>query len=135
MLFLKLIFFLSHAHAVQTLRIDNNTVMDFTPFKHKYELIIEENCAHCLNQINILKNCVADSDVVILMDNKTNKSEEELKKILKKKKVSYQTFLLNKNLKEAYGYKGITPTIWLNSKTASNSYSGVASCEFLKTIN
>lgn len=135
MLLIKLFFIFTHAYADQVLRVDNNTVEDFTPFKHKYELIIEENCAHCLGQINILKSCVPDSEVVILLDNKSSKSEEELKKILKKKRITYKTYVLSTSLKEAYAYKGITPTIWLTGKTTSKSYSGVASCEFLKTIN
>jgi TPP-dependent 2-oxoacid decarboxylase len=133
MMILKLFIILNSSFAEQVIRLDNNTIESFTPFSHKYELIIEENCAHCINQINILKNCVEDKDVVILMDNKSLKSQDELKKILRKKKITYKTLLLNKTLIDTYAFKGITPTIWINTPKSSQSYSGVATCDFLKS--
>lgn len=132
MILLKLFFIFHSAFAEQTVRIDNNTVEDFTPFKHKLELIIEENCAYCMSQIQIFKECMDDKDVVIILDNRNKKTEEDLKKVLRKKKITYQTMLLTKSLTEAYAYNDITPTLWITKDGVSKTYSGVASCEFLK---
>ena len=120
------------SHASEVVRIDTGIVEDFQPFTHKYEIIIEENCAYCLKQISIFNECLKAEDVAILLDNRSNKNEEELKKILKKKKIGFKTYMLNKDLKNTYAYKGVTPSVWINKSPGSNKFStGVASCEYL----
>lgn len=129
---LLLLFFLSDLHAASVVRIDQSGVEEFTPFTHRYELIVSDNCSHCLNQMNIMKDCVKPEDVVVLMENKTNLSEEGLKKVLRKKKIIYKTYLLDKTLREAYAFKGVTPMMWITKNESKKSYVGVLTCENLK---
>lgn len=129
---LMLFFFLSDLQADLVVRIDQNKVEEFTPFTHRYELIISDNCSHCINQISIMKDCVRPEDVVVLMENKSNLSEEGLKKILRKKKIIYKTYLLDKNLREAYSFKGVTPMMWITKNESKKTYLGVLTCENLK---
>ena len=129
---LMLFFFFSDLHAAIVVRIDQNKVEEFTPFTHRYELIISDNCSHCINQISIMKDCVRPEDVVVLMENKSNLSEEGLKKILRKKKIIYKTYLLDKNLREVYSFKGVTPMMWITKNESKKSYLGVLTCENLK---
>lgn len=132
MFLIKLLLISTTAYSTQVMRLDNNKIEEFTPLKQKYELIIEENCAYCMQQISILKECVDEKDVVVVFDNRSSKSPEELKKILRKKKITFKTILLNKEITETYAYKGVTPTLWINS-SKSQSFTGVASCDFLKS--
>lgn len=118
--------------AIPLLRIDSNKVEEFTPFAHKYELITSDNCAHCLHQIALMKDCVDPSDVVVLMENKSKLSEEALKRILVRKKITYKTFLLDSKASEAYQFKGVTPVMWISKNNKQKSYTGVVSCETLK---
>jgi hypothetical protein len=112
-----------------SIRLDKPALEEFSPFSTKYEVIISDNCGHCLNQLSILKECVSDNDVVILLDNKSKLSEENLKKLMRKKKIDFKTFLLDEHLRKTYAFNGVTPTLWMNKK----SYTGVVACEFLKS--
>lgn len=119
-------------HAVEAVRIDQSKVEEFTPYSHRYELIVSDNCSHCMNQMAIMKDCVEAKDVVVLIDNVSNLSEDGLKKVLRKKKIIYKTYLLDKTLREAYSFKGVTPTLWITKNESKKSYTGVMTCENLK---
>lgn len=129
---LFLFFVLNDLQAVSVIRIDQSGVEEFTPFSHRYELIVSDNCTYCLNQMNLMKDCVKPEDVVVLMQNNTNLSEEGLKKVLRKKKIIYKTYLLDKNLREVYSFKGVTPMMWITKNESKKSYLGVLTCENLK---
>lgn len=116
--------------AADVVRIDKNSIESFSPLTHKYELLIADNCAHCMRQIAIMKECVKEEDVVVVIDNVSKLSEEQLKKILIKKKIPYRAYLLDAELKKAYDFKGVTPTLHMNSQ----KYTGIVSCDLLKTI-
>jgi hypothetical protein len=120
--------FITQAYAHPGLRIDKTGIEEITPHAYKYELIISDNCPHCINQLRILKSCVADKDVVVFIDNRSKASEAILKRLVKKKEIKYPVYLLDSYLKDAYQFKGITPTLWMNKK----SYTGIVNCDFLK---
>ena len=132
MKYLWLILFFNVVHAAPIIRLDQNKVEEFTPFTHRYELLISENCAHCLNQLSIMKDCVQNEDVVVLLDNKTNQTEEGLKKLIRRKKIIYKTYLLDSNLREAYSFKGVTPMLWITNNANKKSFTGVMTCQNLK---
>ena len=91
--------------AADVIRIDTNRIENITPFSYKYELIIADNCAHCMRQIAIMKECVRYEDVIVLIDNVSKLSEVDLKKLLVKKKIPYKTYLLYSELKKSYEFK------------------------------
>ena len=124
--------FISNANAASLVRIDKNTIEEITPFSYKYELVMEDNCTHCLHQLSIMKNCVDENDVIILLDNNSKKSEEKLKRLIKRKKITYKTFILSEELRKVYEFKGITPLMWINKGEARQSFTGVLSCKQLK---
>lgn len=132
MKYLWLILFFNDVHAAPTIRLDQNQIEEFTPFTRRYELLISDNCAHCLNQLAIMKDCIKNEDVVVLLDNKTNQSEDGLKKLIRKKKIIYKTYLLDNSLREAYSFKGVTPMLWITNSASKKSYTGVMTCENLK---
>lgn len=122
---------ISLALASSTVRLDKNIIEEVIPFTHKYELIIEENCGYCLNQLSIMKNCLEEKDVIVFMENKFNSSEEKLKKMIRRKKIIYKTYILTEDLKKSYNFKGVTPMMWINKGLEKKSYTGVVSCEAL----
>lgn len=132
---LTLIFtlFISNSNAASLIRIDKSKVEEITPFTHKYELIIEDNCAYCLNQLSILKECVDEKDVIVLMDNRSKLSEDKLQRIIKRKKITFKTYILSEELKNIYEFKSITPMMWIVKDTEKKSYTGVVSCNQLKS--
>lgn len=132
---LNLIFMvlISIASADSLIRIDKNMVEEITPFSHKYELIIEDNCSFCLNQLAILKECVDEKDVVVLMDNRLKLSEEKLQRIIKRKKITFKTYILSEELRKTYEFKSITPMMWINKLEGKKPYTGVVSCNQLKS--
>ncbi|NOT79996.1 MAG: hypothetical protein HOP07_13460 [Bacteriovoracaceae bacterium] len=123
----------SKASADSLIRIDKSMVEEIIPFSHKYELIIEDNCSFCLNQLSILKDCVDEKDVIVLMDNRSKLSEEKLQRIIKRKKISFKTYILSEELKKTYEFKTITPMMWINKLEEKKSYTGVVSCKQLKS--
>lgn len=127
-----LIFISLEARALELFRVDKSLVEDYALKSKKIELIISDNCSHCLTQIRILKECVKDEDVVIFIDNKAKLNEVRLKGVLRKKNISYTTFEMNEDLKKRYDYKGITPMIHIHNKGESESYTGVIQCDYLK---
>ena len=118
--------------AMPLYRIDTGKIEEFTPYSHKYELIISDNCAHCLHQISILQSCVEPNDVAVVMENKSKLPEEKLKRVLVKKKISYKTYLLDSKISESYQFKGITPAMWISKDNKREFFTGVVSCEKLK---
>lgn len=130
--FWLILFFNEVCAAAPRVRLDQNKIEDFTPFTYRYELLIADNCAHCLNQLAIMRDCVKNEDVVVLLDNKTNQSEDGLKRLIRKKKIIYKTYLLDSSLKEAYSFKGVTPMLWITNNASKKSYTGVMTCENLK---
>lgn len=129
LIWLPAILLSSSLFAHPSIRLDKSTLEEFSPFSTKYELIISENCSYCLKQLSILKECVIENEVVVLLDNKSKLSEDNMKKLVRKKKITFKTFVLDEHLRNVYAFNGVTPTLWLNKK----SYTGVVSCEFLKT--
>ena len=131
---LTLIFtiFISNTNAASLIRLDKYSIEEVTPFSHKYELIIEDNCAYCLNQLSILKECVDEKDVIVLLDNKAKLSEEKLQRIVKRKKISFKTYILSEELKKIYEFKSITPMMWINKLEGKKSFTGVVLCRELK---
>ena len=113
-------------------RIDQNSIEEITPFSHKYELIIEDNCSYCLNQLSVLKECVDQNDVIVLIDNRSKLNEEKLKRIVKRKKIPFKVYLLSEDLKKIYEYKSITPMMWITKPEEKKSYTGVVPCKILK---
>lgn len=114
------------------LEIKSGKVEEVTPFSHKYELIIADNCAHCMNQLNQMKDCVADRDVIVLMENLSKLSEDKLKRLVAKKKIPYSAYLLDSAARAAYEFKGVTPMMWITGKDSKKSFTGVVSCDSLK---
>ena len=131
---LTLIFtiFISNTNAASLIRLDKYSIEEVTPFSHKYELIIEDNCAYCLNQLSILKECVDEKDVIVLLDNKAKLSEEKLQRIVKRKKISFKTYILSEELKKIYDFKSITPMMWINKLEERKFFTGVVLCRELK---
>jgi hypothetical protein len=131
---LTLIFtiFISNTNAASLIRLDKYSIEEVTPFSHKYELIIEDNCAYCLNQLSILKECVDEKDVIVLLDNKAKLSEEKLQRIVKRKKISFKTYILSEELKKIYEFKSITPMMWINKLEERKFFTGVVLCRELK---
>ena len=131
---LPLIFtiFISNTNAASLIRLDKYSIEEVTPFSHKYELIIEDNCAYCLNQLSILKECVDEKDVIVLLDNKAKLSEEKLQRIVKRKKISFKTYILSEELKKIYDFKSITPMMWINKLEERKFFTGVVLCRELK---
>lgn len=125
--------FISNTSAASLIRVDKNMIEEITPFSHKYELIIEDNCSFCLNQLTILKDCVDEQDVIVFMDNRSKLSEEKLQRIIKRKKITFKTYILSEELKKTYEYKSITPMMWINKLEEKKSYTGVVSCKQLKS--
>lgn len=123
---------LTNASAASLIRIDKASIEEVTPFSHKYELIIEENCSHCMGQLEILKSCVDEKDVIVLMDNRTKKSEEKLQRIVRRKKIIFKTYILTEELSKIYEFKGITPFIRINKSDSHRSFTGVVNCDQLK---
>lgn len=121
-----------NTNAQDALRIDQGVLEKFKPFSKKVEVIVSDNCAHCITQIKILKKCLPESDIVVLLDNKTKLNETRLRAVLRKKKITYPTYELNPSLKEIYNYKGITPMIHIQKKNGYESYTGVVQCDYLK---
>lgn len=131
MILLLLFFLSSFASAAPTLRLDQQKIVDFWPSPDRLELIISDNCIHCQHQIEILKNCEIKKEVAVLVSNVSKATDEELKRILKKKKIHFPSYLLNEELKIAYKFKATTPTLFLKGLP----YSGVVTCDFIqKTI-
>lgn len=114
------------------LEIKSGKVHEVLPFSHKYELIIADNCAHCMNQITVLKDCVPENEVIVLLDNQSKLSEEKLKRLVFKKKIPYRTYLLDSSARASYEFKGVTPMIWIKRSDSKKSYTGVVPCEGLK---
>ena len=132
MLKIILIFLTFQTQAASLVRLDKRAIDEVTPFSHKYELIIEDNCAHCMTQLSVMKNCVDEKDVIIYINNRSKLTEEQLQRIVKKKKITFKTYILDEELKKIYKFTGVTPLIWINNNTSKNSFTGVVSCEKLK---
>lgn len=127
-----LILFSNLAFAEEILRIDQSKIEKFTPFSHQYEMLMSDNCPHCMRQITYFKECVKKEDVVILIDNQSKLTDEQLKKVIQKKKIIYPTYLLNDELKKTYDYKGISPLLWITKGDVKRKFTGVIDCESLK---
>lgn len=124
--------FIQSSQAFEVVRIDKNQVETFIPYTHKYELIIADNCLHCLKQLEIMKECVNVDDVVVILDNLSKLSDEQLRRLVRKKKIIYKTYLMDSELRKVYDFKGITPAIWINTDKSKIFYTGVVSCDLLK---
>ena len=121
-----------NVQAASLIRLDNIGIEEITPFSHKYELIIEDNCAFCLTQLSILKECVDHKDVIVFINNKNKLTEEQLQRLVRKKKLSFKTYILDEDFKQKYEFTGVTPKMWINKDKKKNSFIGVVSCEKLK---
>ena len=51
--------------ALDTVRVDKHLIEPFSAFIHKYELIITDNCLNCIKQLELMKDCVNEDDVVL----------------------------------------------------------------------
>lgn len=118
---------INQSMAIEAIRIDKDLVEKFTPFTHKYELIIADNCAHCMKQLEVMKECVKVEDVAVILENLSKLSDEQLRRLVRKKKIIYKTYLMDNELKKNYEFKGVTPVMWMYQK----SYVGVVPCSVL----
>ncbi len=123
---------ISILHADSYLRIDRGLIEDYKIHSKKIELIISDNCNHCITQIKILKECMKPEDVVIFMDNQSSLSELKLKNLVKRKQIDYPVYLITKETREKLKYKGITPMIHINTKNGNENYTGIIQCDYLK---
>lgn len=123
--------FINTAFAVDSIRVDKALVESFTPLTHKYELIIADNCVHCMKQLEIMKECVKVEDVVVILENLSKLSDEQLRRLIRKKKIIYKTYLMDNKLRKIYEFIGVTPVMWMNQK----SYVGVVPCSVLSEGN
>ncbi len=120
--------------AIEAVRVDKDLVEEFIPFTHKYELIIADNCVHCMKQLEVMKECVKEEEVIVLLDNLSKLSDEKLRRLVRKKKITYKTYLIDSEIRKIYDFKGVTPVMWMNAGKHKTSYVGVVSCSKLKEI-
>lgn len=132
----SLIIFLSYSgelFSASLLRLDTVGIEEFMPYSNKYTLIIEDQCAYCQRQIEVFKECALSPNEVIIFFSHPTADENVLRRKVKKKNIPYKTYLLNAEIKKALEFKGVTPMMWITSDKDKKSFTGVVSCERLKS--
>lgn len=126
--------FLTLAHAEDLLDISSDKIITFNWPETYLALTITSQCAHCENQLKVLKECEKTNKAIVLFDNKEKFNSAKLKKYVRSKNWSSPLFLLDESLKKRFDFKGVTPHLYIKNKKEIKIYNGIISCGELEKI-
>jgi hypothetical protein len=116
------------AFATELIRLDTPQVEKLSSH-FSVAVFITENCSICDHQIRIIQKCFDPKQAAFFMEG----NEERLRRIVRKKKIKFPTYYLDKIYKEKFLFGTKSPALSIKSAERFELIEGLQDCEQIKS--